>query len=45
MAAVLRHDRNKEDFVELFILMYRKSLGLALNNFGGNMGMLRSLII
>ena len=29
MAAVLRHDGKKEDFIELFILMYRKSLNMS----------------
>ena len=29
MVAVLRHDGEKEDFIELFILMYRKSLNMS----------------
>ena len=29
MAAVLRHDGKKEDFIELVILMYRKSLNMS----------------
>ena len=44
MSAVLRHDGNNEDFIELFILTYRKP-GVSLNNFGENVRMLRSLII
>ena len=44
MSAVLRHDGNNENFIELFMLAYRKS-GVSLNNFGENVRMLRSLII
>ena len=29
MSAVLRHGGNKEDFTELFILTYRKSLNMS----------------
>ena len=29
MSAVLRHDGDKEDFAELFILTYRKSLHMS----------------
>ena len=29
MSAILRHDGNKEDFIELFILTYRKSLNIS----------------
>ena len=48
MPAVLRHDGNKEDFTELFITDVQKVTKYvrdALNNFGGNVRMLRSLII
>ena len=48
MSAVLRHDGNKENFIELFILTYKKAtkcVRVALNNFGGNARKLRSLII
>ena len=29
MSAALRHDGNKEDFIELFTLTYRKSLNMS----------------
>ena len=29
MNTVLKHDGNKEDFIELFILTYRKSLNMS----------------
>ena len=29
MSAILRHDGNKEDFIEPFILTYRKSLNMS----------------
>ena len=43
MSAVSRHDGNKEDFIELFILTTESMSELILINFGGNVRMLRSL--
>ena len=47
MSAVSRPGGNKEDFIELFILTYRKSLNMSVvfDNFGGNVRTLRSLVI